>query len=186
MAKDAAVGRACAGPCLPEPRDADQPEISAFAWPGDRQRLLGGAWFSELGLGYVPCMLCLWQRIPLLCRRVAGGSGAGLAAARWFRPRPGAGVAGAGAGFVVSTGLGILHAGVEWKFWVGPPGCGGRLELNAPSFQDFQKSLQTARVVLCDTAPMRVLGLSFAGWNAVASLLVTALFARAAWLFRRA
>lgn len=147
---------------------------------------IGGAWFSELGLGYVPCMLCLWQRIPYYVAALPALFALVLLL-RAGSPRTLALVSLALAlVFVVSTGLGILHAGVEWKFWVGPPGCGGRLELNAPSFQDFQKSLQTARVVLCDTAPMRVLGLSFAGWNAVASLLVTALFARAAWLFRRA
>ncbi len=32
--------------------------------------------FSELGLGYVPCMLCLWQRIPYYVAGVASAGGA--------------------------------------------------------------------------------------------------------------
>lgn len=146
---------------------------------------IGGAWFSELGLGYVPCMLCLWQRIPYYVAAVPAiavlallASGRAPRATGWL-------ALGLALIFLVSAGLGVFHAGVEWKLWAGPAGCGGRVELAAPSFQDFQKSLQKARVVLCDEAPMRVLGLSFAGWNAVASLLVSGLFARAAQLFRR-
>jgi len=82
--------------------------------------------------------------------------------------------------FVVSFGLGVFHAGVEWKLWAGPAGCGGRLTTTAPSLEDFRKSLNTARVVLCDEAAMRILGLSFAGWNAVVSALIAGLFFSAA------
>ncbi|MFY8115601.1 MAG: disulfide bond formation protein B [Rhabdaerophilum sp.] len=147
---------------------------------------IGGAWFSELGLGYVPCMLCLWQRIPYYVAALPAiavlallASGRAPRATGWL-------ALGLALIFLVSAGLGLFHAGVEWKLWAGPAGCGGRVELAAPSFQDFQKSLQKARVVLCDEAPMRLLGLSFAGWNAVVSLVVAGLFARASQLFRRA
>ena len=146
---------------------------------------IGGAWFSELGLGYVPCMLCLWQRIPYYVAAVP----AALALVLLVRGAPPRWLAGLAfvlaLVFLVSAGLGLFHAGVEWKWWEGPAGCGGRLELDAPSFQDFQKSLSKARVVLCNEAPMRVLGLSFAGWNAVASVLVAGLFLRAGLLFGR-
>jgi disulfide bond formation protein DsbB len=79
---------------------------------------------------------------------------------------------------VVSSLLGAYHAGVEWKLFTAPD-CGGRTANAAPSLEDFRKSLSTARVVLCDEAPMRVLGLSFAGWNAVASAVIAALYALA-------
>ena len=137
---------------------------------------IGGAWFSELVLGYVPCMLCLWQRWPyyialpiaffaLLALRGEGGR----------RYLPALAVL-LGLVFIVSFGLGVLHAGVEWKLWAGPSGCGGRLTSSAPSLEDFRKSLNTARIVLCDEAAMRVLGLSFAGWNAVISAVIAGLF----------
>ena len=140
---------------------------------------IGGAWFSELVLHFVPCMLCLWERWPyyiglplvipvfMLMRRPGAKK---LAAA---------GLVLLGLIFLVSAGLGAYHSGVEWKWFTGPD-CGGRLG-NAPlSLDDFRKSLSSARVVLCTEAPMRVLGLSFAGWNAVASLVIAGLFLGAA------
>jgi disulfide bond formation protein DsbB len=137
---------------------------------------IGGAWYSELVLHFVPCMLCLWQRIPYY-----------LAAPAAFVALTGLGGARVGqvallvlvAIFITSTGLGLWHAGVEWKLFPAPD-CGGRLGGAAPSLDDFRRSLSTARVVLCDEAPMRVLGLSFAGWNAIASALVAAMYAMAA------
>lgn len=141
---------------------------------------IGGAWFSELGLGYVPCKLCLWQRWPYYIALPLAATGF----VRMRQPE----ARGAllllavvlGLVFLVSTGLGIYHAGVEWKLWLGPSDCGGRVITNAPSLEDFRKSLEKARVVLCDEAPMRVLGLSFAGWNAVVSTVIAALFFSAA------
>lgn len=137
---------------------------------------LGGALFSELVLGYQPCMLCLWQRwpyyigIPLVMfalllpnQRLKSGIYLLLAAV-----------------FLGSAALAAYHAGVEWKFWPGPSGCGGRLELAPQSLDAFRQSLSTARVVLCDEAAVRILGLSFAGWNVLASLLMVFLLIMAA------
>jgi disulfide bond formation protein DsbB len=141
---------------------------------------IGGAWFSELVLGYVPCMLCLWQRWPYyiaLPLAIAGLLALRGEGSRRYLPMLAAVL---GVIFVVSFGLGVFHAGVEWKLWAGPAGCGGRLTTTAPSLEDFRKSLNTARVVLCDEAAMRILGLSFAGWNAVVSALIAGLFFSAA------
>ena len=140
---------------------------------------IGGAWFSELVLGYVPCKLCLWQRIPYYVGLPV------LALALATRGRLAGGLTALGAAvFAVSIGLGIYHSGVEWAWWAGPADCGGKLVEGPGSVLDFRKSLEKARVVLCNEAPMRVLGLSFAGWNAVASAMVTALLARAAFARR--
>jgi disulfide bond formation protein DsbB len=128
---------------------------------------ISGAWFSELVLGFTPCMLCLWERWPYYIALPIGVTGlAGLRGARsrhlpWL-------AGGLGGVFLVSLALGAYHAGVEWK-WFPAPDCGGRLGGAALSLDDFRKSLNTARVVLCNEAPMRLLGLSFAGWNAMAS-----------------
>ena len=136
---------------------------------------IGGAWFSELVLGYVPCMLCLWQRWPYyiaLPLAMAGLLVVRGESGRRYLPLLAVLL---GLIFVVSFGLGAYHAGVEWKLWAGPTGCGGRLTTSAPSLDDFRKSLNTARVVLCDEAAMRILGLSFAGWNAVVSAVIAGL-----------
>lgn len=127
---------------------------------------IGGAWFSELVLGYQPCMLCLWQRwpyylgIPLLILALMLPQGQGRSALFWLLAL----------GFIGSAVLAGYHAGAEWKLWPGPSGCGGRLDAATQSLDAFRQSLSTARVVLCDEAAMRILGLSFAGWNVFASL----------------
>jgi len=132
---------------------------------------IGGAWASELGFGYVPCKLCLLQRwpyyigIPLLLAALFARTGrfqCGFAAA-------------AAVAFVIGAGLGSYHALVEWGVFLGPADCGGRADLGTLSVGDLQKSLGNIHVVACNAAPLRVAGLSFAGWNAVLSALVAAM-----------
>jgi hypothetical protein len=53
-------------------------------------------------------------------------------------------------------------------FWAGPQECSGALS-RAASVGDFLAQLQSAKVVRCDAAALRLLGLSLAGWNAVVS-----------------
>ena len=76
--------------------------------------------------------------------------------------------------FAASVVLGAYHAGVEWGFWAGPTECTGALD-RAASVSDFLKQLETVKVVRCDSAALRILGLSLAGWNAVISAGLAAL-----------
>jgi len=129
-----------------------------------------GAWIFELGLGYLPCKLCLWQRWPYYI-------GLPLALLGLFMAWSGADrrvvlVLGGLFALVMLAGaaLGVYHAGAEWKFWPGPTDCGGRIGAMPGSVDDFRKSLTTARVVRCDEAALRVLGLSFPGWNVLVSV----------------
>ena len=131
---------------------------------------IGGAWFSELVMGFVPCMLCLWERWPYYIGLPVALLAFGVRTTRAFPLLCWALVL----VFVASAGLGAWHAGVEWKLFTAPD-CGGRIG-GAGSLEDFQKSLSRARVVLCDEAPMRILGLSFACWNAVVSVMIAALY----------
>jgi disulfide bond formation protein DsbB len=71
--------------------------------------------------------------------------------------------------FVASAVFGAYHAGVEWGFWTGPTECTGALD-RAASVSDFLKQLETVKAVRCDSAALRILGLSLAGWNAVISV----------------
>jgi disulfide bond formation protein DsbB len=128
--------------------------------------------------GYVPCPLCQMQRyayyaaIPMLFVAVALTSGGrGGWAALLF--------ALVALAYLGNTGLGIYHAGAEWKFWAGPATCGGDQVL-ATSAGSLLKDLEGIKVVRCDEASWRLLGLSFAGWNAVTSLLLMAVCVRAA------
>jgi disulfide bond formation protein DsbB len=133
---------------------------------------IGGALASEHVFGLVPCQLCLWQRqpyywgIPLaLLTAIAPGSlvRAGLLAVALV--------------FLVSAGLGAYHSGVEWGWFLGPSDCGGGTGAAPGAVGDFLNQLNNVRVVSCTEASWRFLGLSLAGWNALASLAIAALAA---------
>jgi disulfide bond formation protein DsbB len=128
---------------------------------------IGGALLFEHGFGYVPCKLCLQQRLPYyaalpvaLATAMAPGRGP------WLR----LGLAVLGLLFLISAGLGMYHSGVEWGFWLGPSDCGGGAGAAAGNIADFMKSLNNTHVVSCTEAAWRFLGLSLAGWNALISL----------------
>ncbi|RYE32660.1 MAG: disulfide bond formation protein B [Hyphomicrobiales bacterium] len=127
--------------------------------------LIAGAWFFELVLHLSPCKLCLEQRAPHYA--AIGLALVGLVLARsprlqWLV------LLGLAVLMAWSTGLGVYHAGVEWGWFMGPNDCGGAAS-SAAGMQDFMKQLQTTRIVACSEAAWRFLGLSLAGWNALAS-----------------
>jgi len=137
-----------------------------------------GAWIFQYGFGYPPCPLCLEQRY-------AYYFAVPLAVLLWlalasFPDGPGvrrrtliAGFAVLAAGMLWNAGLGTYHAGVEWHFWAGPSDCSGAL---APlgGGGGLLEQLQSTRVVRCDEAPWRFLGLSLAGYNVLISLTLAA------------
>lgn len=130
--------------------------------------LLAAYAFEYIG-GYVPCPLCLLQRYPYFFAIPALLVALVLLAADSPRLATLVMVL-AGLAFLGNAGLGIYHAGAEWKFWPGPQNCAvdQGITLNAG---DLLKRAGETRVVRCDEAPLRILGLSFAGWNVVLSLL---------------
>lgn len=135
--------------------------------------------FEYMG-GYRPCPLCLQQRwayyagIPLTF--------AALVLLSTQRPRSAAVL------FVIvaliylgNAGLGVYHAGAEWKLWPGPDTCaapGGQASTGTGTLLD---RLRSTTVIRCDEAPLRVAGLSFAGWNVVACLMLSTISIKAAW-----
>jgi disulfide bond formation protein DsbB len=76
-----------------------------------------------------------------------------------------------------NTGLSIYHAGVEWKFWAGPTDCSGPIT-SFGSAGNLLKQLQDIKIVRCDEAAWRFLGISLAGYDALVSLFLAAI---AAW-----
>lgn len=129
--------------------------------------LIAGAWFFELVLHLRPCKLCLEQRAPHYA--VIGLTTLALLFARSRRLQIAA-LIGLALLMAWSTGLGIYHAGVEWGVFAGPNDCGGAPAPAAAGVQDLMRQLQTTRIVSCTEAAWRFLGLSLAGWNALASL----------------
>jgi len=123
--------------------------------------------FEHIG-GYEPCALCLRERIPYyIALPLAAVT---LLAAVLKAPRP---LMALLFGLLtllmlVSAWLGIYHAGVEWDLWEGPASCGAT---SGPADAgSMLNSLQGGNTgPSCDEAVWRFLGLSFAGWNVVAS-----------------
>jgi disulfide bond formation protein DsbB len=130
---------------------------------------IAGAWFFELVIGLAPCHLCLQQRVPYY---IAIPLALIVAVAAW-RKAPRALVIGGLVALALvmlwGAGLGVYHAGVEWKLWTGPTDCTGAVDLGAGS--DFMKRLQGGiNIQRCDEAAWRFLGLSLAGYNALIAL----------------
>jgi disulfide bond formation protein DsbB len=129
--------------------------------------------FEHIG-GYIPCALCLMQRNPYYI-----GIGVGFLAvlSAVFRLPPIVTktlLIAIAITMLISVGMGIYHSGVEWKFWEGPSTCaigatGGDTPVNV------LEALNATKAPSCTEATLRVLGLSFAGWNVLTSAALAAI-----------
>lgn len=135
--------------------------------------------FEHIG-GYIPCKLCLEQRIPYY----AGVPVAALALLGAGLNFPGLLLrlllTACGLLMVWGLLLGVYHSGVEWQWWPGPTDCGA---VDAAVDGDGKGVLDMLNEVVppsCDDAAGRFLGLSFAGWNVLASLALAVIAFRAA------
>jgi disulfide bond formation protein DsbB len=141
---------------------------SAAVFLGALAAIMTALGFEHIG-GYAPCPLCMQQRlayhlgipVALLAFLLSRANHEGLAALL---------LALVAAAFIANAGLGLYHAGVEWKWWPGPSACGATGELSLDEGVSLLESLRQGRSVTCDEAPWRFLILSFAGWSAVISL----------------
>ncbi len=122
--------------------------------------------FEHIG-GYEPCALCLKERAPYYATIPVA-----LAAvfAAWRRPNR---LLATGFFAVITVvmlygaGLGLYHAGIEWRFWEGPATCASGAAAPA-TVGAMLESLQPGNIgPSCTQAVWRLLGLSFAGWNAI-------------------
>jgi len=84
-------------------------------------------------------------------------------------------------GLVFLTGaiVAAYHAGVEYKFWPAPSGCIASEAIDIMAI-DLGNIDERQKVASCDTAPGIMPLLSMAGWNAVISLVFSAISFRAA------
>ena len=127
---------------------------------------LATAYAFEFIGGYIPCDLCSKQRLPyiiviimtalMIIGRVQGYSVKiilTISAVIMF-----------GGMF-----LALYHAGIEWDFWEGPTSC---TMIQNTLTTNILPDLTNINIVRCDEAPWRFAGLSFAGWNAIISLII--------------
>jgi disulfide bond formation protein DsbB len=132
------------------------------------------AWGFELIGGFVPCALCLQERMPYylglpvaLAALLAAMAGAPPTVSRTL-------LIVAGLIFAFNVYLGGYHAGAEWDWWPGPADCGSGGAATTSTTGDLLSQLENIRIVSCTEATWRFLFLSFAGWNLVVSLFLVA------------
>ena len=143
-------------------------QLGALALLGTVAIIAAALAFEYIG-GFAPCPLCLQQRyayyiaIPALFVALVllSSDNTGPAAVILLL---------LSLVFLGNAGLGVYHAGAEWKYWPGPDTCSVTGASLATSAGDLLKKMQTAKVVRCDEAAFRFLGLSMAGWNVISSI----------------
>lgn len=137
--------------------------------------------FQHIG-GYIPCKLCYEQRMPYYV-------GAPLmllafASASLRLPPVVTRLLLLVGGLLMAYGfyLGVYHSGVEWSWWAGPTDCGmvDTSTITGGS-NGVLDAINTVIPPSCDKAALRILGLSLAGWNAIASLVLAVIAFRGAF-----
>jgi disulfide bond formation protein DsbB len=139
--------------------------LSLMAGLGSLALLLGA--FGFQALGYAPCQMCLWQRYP---HAIA----AALGLLAFFVPLRILSALGALAA-LTTAGIGAFHVGVEQGWWQGPTACSGG-DIGNLSPAQLMDQIMAAPLVRCDEIAWSLAGLSMAGWNAVLSLGLAALW----------
>lgn len=126
--------------------------------------------FEHIG-GYIPCMLCLWQRDPYYYAIPLSAVAMFLAFGNKLIPLQRILLVAIGIAMLTGAGLGAYHAGVEWGFWPGPAACSGAQAITT-SAGGLLDALNATIPPSCGAASLRVFGLSFAGWNVIASVIL--------------
>jgi disulfide bond formation protein DsbB len=134
---------------------------------------LASVYYVQYVMLIAPCPLCLEQRIAYyVC--------VPLAAYLWLGAANRASRKALMLGFVViagvmlwNTALSTYHAGVEYKFWPGPTDCTGPID-KFGSVNNMLDQLQRISLVRCDQVSWSLLGISLAGYDAMLSLVLTA------------
>ena len=132
--------------------------------------------------GYAPCPLCLQERyayyfgVPATVVAFFAARAESFSLTRVLLVL-------VGLAFLINAGVGVYHAGVEWKWWAGPTSCSGGTAVEWGQ-GGVAGAIEHPQVVSCSEASWRMLGLSFAGWNAVVSGLLAGLAAYGATLRR--
>ena len=115
-----------------------------------------------------PCILCLYERVPwALAALVAAVGLAGWTEKRYRLP-----LALCAAIFAAGGALAFYHVGVEQHWWGSFAGCAGR-PVGGLTLDDLRPESLAGGLKPCDRVDWRLFGVSLAGYNAVASTLMS-------------
>src|SRR5215469_13643141 len=129
--------------------------------------VLGGALLSQYWGGLAPCELCLLQRWPwaaaIIISLVAIMVGS-RAALPWVALL-------LAAVFAVGSAVALYHVGVEKHWFAGPNACTGAATA-ADTVEALKARILGQMPVRCDEPAWSLWGISLAGWNLLASLVM--------------
>lgn len=120
---------------------------------------LGLAYFTEYVLGYEPCILCLYQRVPyflifaISCAGLRPGSTPQLLLNLTI------------VCILFSLGVSGYHAGVEREFWAPSEFCVSHIDYDTLSLETLSESIYDMPIATCSKPPFTVMYLSMTEWN---------------------
>ncbi len=134
--------------------------------------VLGAALFSQYWGGLAPCELCILQRWPWAVAIT-------ISIVALFvgdrRSLPWVALV-LGLVFLVSAGFAFYHLGVEQHWFAGPSACTPSTAA-ATTLEEMRQRILNAQVVRCDQPQWSLFGVSLAGLNLLASLVMAAICA---------
>ena len=143
--------------------------IALLAFLGGSAVIGGALLFQHVG-GLEPCELCLLERWPYYI----GCPVLGVAIFARTRSLLVSIFSIGSLLFLGSVGLALYHVGVEQHWVAGPTACTST-PTAAISIEALRIQLMQTEMVRCDDVQWSLFGISLAGWNAIASLFLTAL-----------
>lgn len=117
--------------------------------------LLAGAYVSQFGFGLYPCEMCWWQRWPHFAAVALAALGFVVAPQRLW-------VALAALAILLSGGIGLFHAGVEYGWWPGITSCAA---IFSEGKGNALEQIMNTPLVRCDEPAWTLFGISLAGFN---------------------
>ena len=126
---------------------------------------LGSAYGSQYFGGLQPCKLCLYQRWPWWTIFSLAGLTPVLPVSVEMTNRM---LILIGIVLIVGCAIAFYQTGIEQKWWPGPATCSGVEEL-PKTLSELHLNLQRSTPTRCDKIPWSFMGVSMAGYNAIAS-----------------
>lgn len=138
---------------------------------------LGAALASQYWGGLYPCVLCVYQRYAYGAALAAALAALILADRAELRRLA---LLITGLAFLAGAGLAAFHVGVEQKWWEGLASCSAPGLPADASVDELRRLLLDQPFAPCDAVAWSLFGLSIAGYNLIASIVLAGLALRAA------
>ena len=120
------------------------------------------AYVYEYGFGYLPCEVCVYQRLPWVIVIVLS------TLAFLCKDKAKTLLYLSALTLALGACLAVFHAGVEYDFWKGLDSCSSVISLDIG--RGLLDSLGTQTIPRCDKASWTLFGISMAGYNAMLSI----------------